>query len=169
MPMLNLSWNDASTVCVPSECVLIDMRDERMSQFRPHRGSSGKHLVRCTDMCHCPAGVLSVWSDGAVHLKPRERLNFGKEMRSTKSGREAQTLGENLTNLMKMSVQPCATSYYPIECIILWSRLEALCEMGLHMWPQKASTLITQRLSQLSQSPMQPGFMERSCSSIFRL
>lgn len=90
MPMLNLSWNDASTVCVPSECVLIDMRDERMSQFRPHRGSSGKHLVRCTDMCHCPAGVLSVWSDGAVHLKPRERLNFGKEMRSTKSGREAQ-------------------------------------------------------------------------------
>ena len=114
MPMLNLSWNDASTVCVPSECVLIDMRDERMSQFRPHRGSSGKHLVRCTDMCHCPAGVLSVWSDGAVHLKPRERLNFGKEMRSTKSGREAQTLGENLTNLMKMSVQPCATSYYPI-------------------------------------------------------
>jgi len=114
MPMLNLSWNDASTVCVPSECVLIDMRDERMSQIRPHRGSSGKHLVRCTDMCHCPAGVLSVWSDGAVHLKPRERLNFGKEMRSTKSGREAQTLGENLTNLMKMSVQPCATSYYPI-------------------------------------------------------
>ena len=97
MPMLNLSWNDATTLCVPSECVVIDMRDERMSQFRPHRGNSAKHLVRCTDMCHCPIGVLSVWSDGAVHLKARERLNFGKEMRSsTLKGREAQTLREDL-------------------------------------------------------------------------
>eukprot|EP00438_Fugacium_kawagutii_P000724 Skav211043 [mRNA] locus=scaffold1434:280706:298513:- [translate_table: standard] len=93
MPMQKISWNDATTLCVPSECVCIDLRDERQSQFRSFRGKTGKHLIRCMDMCHSPTGVLSAWSDGAVHLKRRELLNFSQHFRKTKAGRAAQILG----------------------------------------------------------------------------
>ena len=96
-PMLNLSWNDASTLCVPSECVVMDMRDERTCQVRPHRGTAGKNLVRCTEMCHTPAGLLSVWSDGAVHLKPRCQLTFGKDNRVKG---KSQTLGDDQMDLV---------------------------------------------------------------------
>lgn len=49
LPMVNLLWLNAYTIGCPSESVSLDMRDERMSQFRPRRGGQeGKHLVRCT-------------------------------------------------------------------------------------------------------------------------
>lgn len=100
-PMLNLSWNDASTLCLPSECVVLDLRDERTCQVRPHRGTAGRNLVRCTEMCHTPAGLLSVWSDGAVHLKPRCQINFGKENGVRGKG---QTLGEDRMDLVLSEV-----------------------------------------------------------------
>lgn len=100
-PMLNISWNDASTLCLPSECVVLDLRDERTCQVRPHRGTAGRNLVRCTEMCHTPAGLLSVWSDGAVHLKPRCQINFGKE--NGVRGK-TQTLGEDRMDLVLSEV-----------------------------------------------------------------
>ncbi|CAK9044983.1 Uncharacterized protein SCF082_LOCUS25478 [Durusdinium trenchii] len=88
LPMMNLSWTSDSTLCLPSECAIIEMHEQRMSQIRSNRGSGGKHLVKCAGMCSTAPGIFSAWSDGVLNLTPRRCLHFGKNLRSREAQKE---------------------------------------------------------------------------------
>ena len=93
LPLVNLQWLNGFMLGCPSESVSLDLRDERMCQFRPRRGGAqGKHLVRCTGMSLSKTAVVSCWSDGVVDVKPFGELVKGRHRYVVRPGKW-RTLG----------------------------------------------------------------------------